>query len=209
MKVDVFNQKNKKVSDIEVKDFTEDGKVNNKVLAQYIYIYQSNQRQGNAQTKDRSQVSGGGKKPFAQKGTGKARAGSIRSPIWRGGGITFGPTTGVNWKKKTTKNFRRSALQNAFSKAFKEDIVKIVDEIKFKEGGLTKQALDVVQNFGNPKKLMIVTLDKNENVLNAFSNVKNAKIIMVNRLNPYELLASGTVLIEQKALDFINEKFNK
>lgn len=209
MKVQVVNQKNKKVSDADIKEFTEDGKVNENVLSQYIFIYRSNQRQGNSKVKGRAEVRGGGKKPYAQKGTGNARAGSNRSPIWKGGGITFGPTGNENWKKKTTKKFRRSAFQNALSKAFADEKVNLIDELNFAEDSLTKQAVDMIKNFADPKSLVIVTLDKNENAINAFSNIKNAKVVMASKVNPYDLIANKLVLIEQKAMDFISDKWGK
>ena len=209
MKVQVVNQKNKKLSDAEIKEFTEDGKVNENILSQYVFIYQSNQRQGNSKTKDRAEVRGGGKKPFAQKGTGNARAGSNRSPIWKGGGITFGPTGNENWKKKTTKKFRRAAFQNALSKIVADGKLNLIDEVKFDKEALTKQAIEMIKSFNDPKSLVLVTLEKNENAVNAFSNIKGAKVVMVNKVNPFDLLANRVVLVEQKAMDFISDKWGK
>lgn len=210
MKTSVYNQKAEQIKEIEIAQNLLEDKVNDKVVAQYVYIYLSNQRQGNANVKDKSEVRGGGKKPYAQKGTGRARAGSIRSPIWRGGGVTFGPSNNVNWKRKTTKNFRASAFRNVFTKLLQEERVKIVDNFDLKaEEKMTKKALELMQNFNNPKKLTIVTSDKKEPLIKAFSNIKNARIITINRLNPYDLLVGGTILLENSALEQISEQWGK
>ncbi len=210
MNLDLYNQKGKKVGESEVKDTLLVEKVNDQVLSQYVYIYLSNQRQGNAQTKDRSEVSGGGKKPWKQKGTGRARVGSIRSPIWRGGGVTFGPTNGVNWKRKTTRSFRSAAFRNAITKIINEKIVKVVEDLKVEEKKpLTKQGVEIIANFDNPKKVTIITSERKDDLKRAFANLKNSKIISVNRLNVYDLLTGGTILVEAKALEYINNMWSK
>ncbi|CAG1771971.1 partial 50S ribosomal protein L4, partial [uncultured bacterium] len=140
MNLPVFNQKAKKIEEIEVNDSVFNAPVNDKVLAQYVYVYLSNQRESNAHTKDRSEVRGGGKKPWKQKGTGRARVGSIRSPIWKGGGVTFGPTNQTNWKRKLTKSFKAAAFRNAFSKLNKAGLLNIIDGFEIKEPS-TKEAV--------------------------------------------------------------------
>lgn len=203
MNLPVLDIKAKKISEIEVNDSIFNSRVNDKVLAQYIYVYLSNQRESNAQTKDRSQVRGGGKKPWKQKGTGRARVGSIRSPIWKGGGVTFGPTNNTNWKRKLTKSFKASAFRNAFSKLNKEGLINIVDSFEIKEPS-TKEAIDIQKNFENPKKITIITSKKNENLMKSFSNIKKTNVVMVTEVNVYDLLNGGKVLVEKEALDYIN-----
>lgn len=203
MNLPVLDIKAKKISEIEVNDSVFNSRVNDKVLAQYIYVYLSNQRESNAQTKDRSQVRGGGKKPWKQKGTGRARVGSIRSPIWKGGGVTFGPTNNTNWKRKLTKSFKASAFRNAFSKLNKEGLINIVDSFEIKEPS-TKEAVDIQKNFENPKKITIITSKKNENLIKSFSNIKKTNVVMVTEVNVYDLLNGGKVLVEKEALDYIN-----
>lgn len=202
MNLPVFDTKAKKVSDVEVNESVFNSRVNEKVLAQYVYVYLSNQRESNANTKDRSEVRGGGKKPWKQKGTGRARVGSIRSPIWKGGGVTFGPTNNTNWKRKLTKSFRASAFRSIFSKLQKEDLIRIVDSFVFKEPS-TKEAIEIKTNFDNAKKITIVTSKKNENLIKSFSNVKKANVVMVSEVNVYDLLNGGKVLVEKDALDYI------
>lgn len=203
MNLPVVDQKAKKVSEIEVNESVFNSPVNDKVLAQYVYVYLSNQRESNAQTKDKSEVRGGGKKPWAQKGTGRARAGSSRSPIWRGGGVTFGPTNKTNWKRKLTKSFRASAFRNAFSKLNNAGLLNIVDSLEIKEPS-TKDAIEIQSSFENPKKMMIVTSKKNENLIKSFSNIKKTKVVLISEVNVYDLLNGGKVLLEKETLDYIN-----
>jgi large subunit ribosomal protein L4 len=210
MKTDLYNQKAEKVGSVDLSESLFNSDVNDKVLAQYVYIYRSNQRQSTANTKNKAEVRGGGKKPWKQKGTGRARAGSSRSPIWRGGGVTHGPTSDVNWKRKTTKSFRRSAFESAFSKVNKADAVKVIDQFQFdSEKALTKQALDLVKSFGAPKKLTIVSGENNKDLINSFSNLDRMNVVFVNELNPYTILNAGMLLVDQKALEYINKNWSK
>lgn len=210
MKTKLFNQKGKELEDIEVSETVFNAKVSEKVLSQYVYIYLSNQREGNANVKDKSEVSGGGKKPYNQKGTGRARAGSNRSPIWRKGGVAHGPTNEVNYKLKTTKNFRKAAMQSAFTKVAQSGNLKFVDEISFDEKkGLTKQGLEVLNAFENPKKLLVIGSNLGKSVQMAFSNIKNVIVLPVTKINPYELLRGGTVLVHKAALEYITKNWEK
>lgn len=203
MNLPVLDHKAKKVSEVEANESVFNSSVNDKVLAQYVYVYLSNQRESNAQTKDRSEVSGGGKKPWAQKGTGRARAGSNRSPIWKGGGVTFGPTNKTNWKRKLTKSFKASAFRNAFSKLNKAGLLNIVDSFELKEPS-TKEAVEIQTSFENPKKMTIITSKKNENLIKSFSNIKKTKVVLISEVNVYDLLNGGKVLLEKETLDYIN-----
>lgn len=210
MLLPIYNQKAKKVKDVEVSDEIFGTEVNDKVLSQYVYSYLSNQREGNANTKTKAQVRGGGKKPFAQKGTGRARAGSIRSPIWSGGGRAHGPKSNVNWKKATTKNFRAAALRSALSKLISSDKLKLIETLDITENKpLTKQALDISKNFGSPKKLTVITSEMRPVVLNAFANVAKHSVKLVDEVNVYDLLNGGEVLIEESALDSIKLRSRK
>lgn len=210
MNLPVYSQKAEKKGDIEVNESVFGSKVNDMVLAQYNYIYLSNQREGNAHTKNRGEVSGGGKKPFAQKGTGRARAGSSRSPIWKGGGVTFGPTNQVNWKRKLTKSFRASAFRNAFSKMNDSKNIMIIDKVVIdSENPVTKQAVDLLNSFKNPKKVTIVTSEKNEKLIESFSNLQSVKVKTITKLSAYDVLTAGKILIEKDALEYINNHWAK
>lgn len=209
MKADLYNQKGKKVGTLEVTDGIFAATPNETVLAQYVYSYLSNQREGNAHTKDRSEVSGGGKKPWRQKGTGRARFGSSRNPIWRKGGVAFGPRNEVNWKKKITKKLKSNAIRSAFSKLTDNKMLNFVEAVKLdSKKPLTRQALDIINSFENPKKVTVITAEVNKELVNAFSNLKNHKVVLVKDLNAYDVLTGGKILIEQEALEYINKHWN-
>lgn len=208
MNLDIFDLKAKKVGDLEISNEYKDSSVNNAVLSQYVYIYLSNQREGNAHTKDRSEVSGGGKKPWKQKGTGRARVGSSRSPIWTKGGITFGPRNEVNYKRRTTKSFRASAFRNALAYLVQSNNIKVIKEADIKEEEkMTKKAADILSAFENPKKVTIITADKRTNLIKAFANIKNANVVTITKVNPYLLLNGGVVLFEEEALKKFEENW--
>ncbi len=206
MKIDIYTQKGKKNGEYDLPFDTKDLKINEKVLTQYIYTYLSNQREGNSSVKDRSEVSGGGKKPWKQKGTGRARVGSNRSPIWRGGGIVFGPTSDVNWKLKMNKTFRKASFRNALLRTIKEDTLRVVDSLNIKEDtAITKKAVEIKDAFSS-RRMLLITKDKESNLLNAFRNLNKSKVEMVSNISAFDLINADKVLIEKEALDLFITK---
>ncbi len=205
MKLSIYSQSGKKsTKEVEVPDTIFGAKINESLLAQYVYTYLSNQREAVAHSKDRSQVSGGGRKPWKQKGTGRARVGSNRSPIWVKGGITFGPTSARNWKKIMPKKMKIAAMCSAFSKINKAEAVKIIDAISFDDKALTKQAAQVLTDMKLEKKTLIVTKQKDAKVLKAFSNLPKTSVVQVGELNAYDLFTNNNVVICADALDYLN-----
>ncbi len=211
MKVDVLDQKGKSVKKTDLNDSIFKADINEKVLSQYVYSYLSNQRQSNAHTKDRSEVRGGGKKPHRQKGTGRARSGSNRNPLWTGGGTIFGPTNLRNWKKKLTKKFKKAALKSALSQVVKNESLVIVESINFKEDKpLTKQATDVKDKIAKDAKKVLIVTDGNKEVVHyAFSNIKNAKVVPSTEMSPYDFLTGGLIIVEEKVIKTIEDKFKE
>lgn len=204
MQIDLYNQQGKKLANkVEVFDSVFGSAVNDNLLSQYVYVYLTNQRAAIAHTKGRGDVSGGGRKPFRQKGTGNARAGSNRSPIWTKGGITFGPSKDRNWKKLLPKKMRTQAIRSAFSKLQSEGQVMIVDQIAFDENRLTKQAVELIAAIGNPKKVLVITPNKQGQTMKAFANIAGARVVQVSEVNVYDLLTGGKVILMQEALDYI------
>lgn len=200
MKISVVDKSNKKKEDLEIKEGVLPELANEKVIAQYVYSYLSNQRQSTASTKDRSEVRGGGKKPWRQKGTGRARFGSSRVPIWRGGGVTFGPTPQRNWKKKLNKSFKKSALKNVMKKLLEDEKVTVIDKIELK-GSKTKTAESFVNKFNKDRsKMLIVTNEYNENLIMGMNNIKNINTTFAGEINAYVLLNAGSLLIEKEAV---------
>ncbi len=207
MKVDVFNQKGSKTTkSVELADNVFAKFVGEDLLAQYVYVYLSNQRAPIAHTKDRSDVSGGGKKPWRQKGTGRARVGSNRSPIWTGGGVTFGPRNIRNWKKSMPKKMRKAAFKGAFSKLVAAGNVRIVDKIELKDERLTNQAHEIIVGFESPKKALIIVDKSNQNLLNAFANVSSVTVVRAAELNTYDILTGGMIIILEDAIEYLNNK---
>lgn len=206
MKANLYSQKGKKLEkQVDVADGLFDQEPNEQLLAQYVYVYNSNQRGAIAHAKDRSEVSGGGRKPWRQKGTGRARVGSNRSPIWKGGGVTFGPTNRVNWKKSISKKMRKGAMRSALSAKFAQDQVMFLDKLTFKEGKYTAQAAEFMKAFKEPRKVTLVVPVKSEDVQRAFSNISNANVVSIEELNVYDVINAGTLFIEQSTIDYMQK----
>jgi len=206
MKIDIYTQNGKKSErKADLNDSVFASPINQDLLAQYVYTYLSNQRAAVAHTKDRSQVSGGGRKPWRQKGTGNARVGSNRSPIWRHGGITFGPTPERNWKKDMNKKMRVAAIRSAFSKVAADQKLTIIDKINLKPEKLAQQAVKMLADLQAAGKTLIVADTKNETLMKAFSNIPNARVVQVGELNAYDLLNGGKIVMLEAALTYTDK----
>jgi large subunit ribosomal protein L4 len=187
------------------------------LVHQVVESMRSNKRAGTADTKDRGEVRGGGKKPWKQKGTGRARHGSSRSPIWVGGGVTHGPLAEKNYKRKISKKMRAQALFSVLSKKFKDGEIVFVetlaqDSIKTKNGetaisNITKATGFKVTKSKNPK-LLIALFDKDEKTLKSFRNLSATEIVFIKDLNPLTVLNHKYLLIEnpEKSVDFLNKR---
>lgn len=205
MKLNIFTQQGKKATkQAEVSDAVFGTEVNKDLLSQYVYVYLSNQREAIAHTKDRSEVSGGGRKPWAQKGTGRARAGSNRSPIWTKGGVTFGPTNRRNWKKTMPRKMKKLAMCSALSSVVADSKLKVVSDLKFSGEQLAKQGLEMIKALDLGKKALIVTGSKNKDVMNAFSNIPRVKVLPISEINAYDVLYAGSVVMTEDALEYTN-----
>jgi large subunit ribosomal protein L4 len=211
MKADILNQKGEVLKQVTLNDSVFDVEVNQNIISQYIYCYLANQRESNAHTKDRSEVSGGGKKPWRQKGTGRARFGSSRVPIWRKGGVAFGPRNDTNWKKQMTKKFKKAALRHTLSSLFDNKNIVLVDNVDISKGDkLTKNAVDIQSKLtGGEKKVTVITSEVKSDLIKAFNNVETGRVIYVNDLNVYDLITGGVIVVEEKALEYITNKFAK
>ncbi|RMD77006.1 50S ribosomal protein L4 [Candidatus Dojkabacteria bacterium] len=186
-------------------------KVDYRSLSLYRYVYLSNQRQSNAKVKNRSLVSGGGRKPYPQKGTGRARAGSIRSPIWRGGGKAHGPTGVQNYKLKLNKKFKAFVLRNALKEKILNNSLFLIEGLNrvFVNDFSTKSALQLVKRFSMSKSLIIVDQSmSNYHVL--FSNIPdlNTRISLVSEFNVYDMVLADKVFFvnEPKVLEYMNKR---
>jgi large subunit ribosomal protein L4 len=206
MKTQLFDAKgNKTKKQIELNDFIFGIIPNTDLIKQSVNVYLSNKRQSNAHTKDRSEVSGGGKKPWRQKGTGRARHGSSRSPIWKGGGVTFGPTNEVNHKLSMPKKMRKLAIRSAFSTKQIANEITVFEGIDIAEKQLTKSLTEIINNANLSGKTLIIVNDYNESLLFASSNISDIKVTLVNELNTFEILKYNNIIILQDALEIIND----
>jgi large subunit ribosomal protein L4 len=180
--------------------------VNEPVMHQAVVAYEANQRQGSASTKERGDVKGGGKKPFRQKGTGRARAGTIRSPIYRGGGVVFGPHP-RNYRKTLPKKVRRLALRSALSSRAKADAVVVVDEPDFSEPK-TKRFAEFLGGMNiNDEKVLFVMEKPTPEVVKSARNIQGVRITLGNMLTTYDVLWADKVILTQEALKVMEEVF--
>ena len=172
---------------------------NESVVHSYIVRYLANQRQGNSSTKTRSDVSGGGAKPWRQKGTGRARAGTIRSPLWPGGGTAFGPLP-RDYRMAIPRKMRHLALRSAFSARALEQAVHVVEPLVF-EAPKTKLVTALLERMDLAgKKVLILTDGDNRNVILSARNIPDVEVRRYRDANPYEVLRADTVVIEEPAL---------
>lgn len=209
MKVNLYDQKGKKLTtSVELNDEIFGSRVSKSLLAQYLFVYSSNQRESNAHAKTRAEVSGGGRKPWAQKGTGRARHGSNRSPIWTKGGVTFGPRNERNFKKQLNRKAVKSAFRSVLSKLVKEDGLVVVDKLEVSTTKPAKQAADIAKALADTK-VTFVTGKVLPEVLAAFSNLPKASVRFIGDISVYDFLIGGKVVITQDCLEFINKNWSK
>ena len=174
--------------------------VNNQVMFDAVQVYQANMRQATAKTKTRAEVSGGGKKPWRQKGTGRARAGSSRSPIWVGGGNALGPDGNQSYKLSQNKKAHALALKSALTLKVKDGLI-VVDELKVE--GKTKELNQILKNLKAEKKVLLVSND--ENVSKAASNLANVNLRGVNNISVYDLLNANQLVISKEDIKKVEE----
>lgn len=207
MKVDVFNQKNEKVGDIDLPDKIFNVKWNPDLVHQALMVQLANRREPWAHAKDRSEVRGGGRKPWRQKGTGRARHGSIRSPLWKGGGVTFGPNKERNFVKKINKKMKQLAIFSVFSKKIKDNELKVIDkfDVAVKKAKEWKKILKEIVDLRSTALLIPVVANKK--IHQAVNNIKNIKTISPYSLNVYDLLKHKNIILEKEAVEEIKKNY--
>ena len=166
--------------------------------------YMANGRGNSAKVLTRGNVRGGGKKPWKQKGTGRARHGSIRSPIWRGGGITFGPTGEENYTKKLTKKANKKALRQALTLANTENRLIVVEAFEPK-GAKTNEAVKLLNKIGATRRMLLVVEDKTENITRSTNNIPSLKVVQATYLNVYDIINADSLVITKSALKAIDQ----
>ncbi len=202
--VDVFNIKKEKVGTVELRDEVFAAPVRRHLLHTAVVWQLEKRRQGTRKTKGRSEVAGGGKKPWRQKGTGRARQGSIRSPQWRHGGVVFGPAP-YDYEPKLPRRVRRAALASALSSKVKDGRLVIVDDFAL-AAAKTKEAASILKVLEAPDAL-IVTGEKVDAVERAVRNLPDAKVLRSEGLNVYDVLHYDTLILTRDAVDRIHKGF--
>jgi large subunit ribosomal protein L4 len=178
---------------------------NHDLLHKAYVAYLAESRTNAAVTKTRAAVRGGGKKPWKQKGTGRARVGSSRSPLWRGGGITFGPTGDENYSLSLNKKTRQNALRQALTIASQTGKVKAIEAIEFKDGK-TRAAEELLRKVDANGSVLVVVESKTANVQRATNNMQNVTISSAQYLNVYDVLNADTIVITNKAFTALSER---
>ena len=203
IKVNVIDLKGEKVKDLTINDEIWKNEGNDIVLKKAIRLQLDSLRQGTADTKGRSEVSGGGRKPYRQKGTGNARQGSIRAPHYRGGGIVFGPTP-RSYSFKTNRKERRLALKTALSEKFAEKNLIVVDSLVL-ESVKTKDAIKLLETLKLTGKVLFVSAGDAENLYLATRNLGNVAVVMADELNVYDIVNADIVVMDSDTVNYVEE----
>ena len=204
-KIDVYNMEGKKVSDIELNDNVFGIEPNEAVVHSVLVNYLANQRQGTQSTKTRSQAGGGGRKPWRQKGTGRARQGSIRAPQWVKGGIALGPKP-RSYKYTVNKKERRLAIRSVLSSKVLENNLVVLDKAEMKEIK-TKEMVKTLANLKVEGKTLILLPERNENVQKSARNINGVKTTLVNTINVYDLLKYNKLVVTVDAVKKLEEVY--
>lgn len=201
----VLSLAGEEVSTVSVSGYVFGQKEATQAVHDAVVVYQANMRQDTAKTKKRDEVSGGGKKPWRQKGTGRARAGSTRSPIWVGGGTVFGPTGVQNHTIKQNRKEHNLALRSAWSSTVKDLIVVEKFEVEPK----TKAFVKVLKDLKAEGKVLVVLSEDNENLLRAVGNIANAVATAVDNVSVYDLLYFDKVVLDKATLKVVEERLEE
>jgi len=201
--VALYNMEGAKVGDMQLSDAIFGQEVNKNVLHQVVVNYLANQRQGTQSTKTRTEVRGGGIKPWRQKGTGRARQGSIRAPQWTGGGVALGPKP-RDYRFSVNKKVKRIALKSALSSKAVENSIIVVDGLKLEEIK-TSKIVAMLKALNVDTKALIVTAEKDENVYKSARNIKGVTPTYVGVMNTYEILNHDKFVVSKEAIEKMEE----
>ena len=202
--VSVYNIEGKEVGKIDLSDAVFGVEVNEHLVHMAVVSQLANNRQGTQKAKTRSEVSGGGRKPWRQKGTGHARQGSTRAPQWTGGGVVFAPVP-RDYTVKMNKKEKRAALKSALTSRVQESKLVVVDELKFDE--IKTKKMQGVLNALNVKKALIVLKDNDQNVLLSARNIAGVRTVLTSTLNVFDILKYDTVVVTKAAVENIEEVY--
>jgi large subunit ribosomal protein L4 len=204
-KVALYDMTGSQIGDIELNDDIFGVKVNTHVMYEAVKNYLANQRQGTQSAKTRAEVRGGGRKPWRQKGTGRARQGSIRAPQWKGGGVVFAPKP-RDYSYSIPKKVKRLALKSALSSKVEDLEIIVVDQLAL-EQPKTKEMVKVLKNLNSGKKALIVIPERDEAVVRASANIAGVKTSYVNTINVYDILNCDSLILTKEAVNKVEEVY--
>lgn len=202
-KVHVIDRTGKKTKEINAPEEILAYPLKEHLIYEAVVNYRANQRRGTASTKTRAEVRGGGRKPWRQKGTGRARAGSTRSPLWRSGGVTFGPKP-RDYSYKMPKKARRNAFKSVLAMKFAEKQIMVLDDLKFEEPK-TKEGMSFLKKL-NLESALVIDYRENKNLFLSLRNIPNVKAIDFNQINIYDILNHKSLVFTQKAFEALMER---
>lgn len=194
----VYDSKGKEVEKLELDEARFGGEVRRTLLKEVVVMYEANRRVGTASTKTKAEVSGTGRKPWAQKHTGRARAGSLRSPLFRKGGVVFGPKP-RDYSYQMPKKAKRQALRSALLGKLLDGEVKVVEKLEFSKPS-TKKMASLLKNLGIEGSCLVVVDDSNHLIWKSARNIPGLKVMRASQLNAYEILRSNRLLITRSEL---------
>lgn len=204
-KVALYNMNGDQVGDIELKDSVFGVDISTAAMHEMVKNYLANQRQGTQSTKTRTEVRGGGRKPWRQKGTGRARQGSIRSPQWRGGGVALGPKP-RSYRYAVNKKLRRLAMKSALTTKVSTNSIIVLEDLKL-ESIKTRDFINILKNLPIGQKTLIVNTDVDKNIVLSARNIPMVKTTLVSTLNVYDILKYDTFIVTKEAALKIEEVY--
>lgn len=203
--VGLFNKEGNKIEDIQLNETIFAAEVNADAMHQVVVALLANKRQGTQSAKTRAEVRGGGIKPWRQKGTGRARQGSIRAPQWIKGGVVFAPKP-RDYRYTLPKTMRRLAMKSALSSKVIENEIIVLDELKF-DAPKTKEMVKLLENVKAGKKVLIVTAEKDENIVKSAANIPGVRTALVSTMNVYEIINHTNFIVTKEAINKIEEVY--
>jgi len=205
-KIDVINTQGNVVGEAELSESVFAIEISEHAVYETVKNHLANRRQGTQSAKTRAEVRGGGRKPWRQKGTGRARAGSNRSPLWTGGGIIFAPKP-RDYSYTIPKKTKRKAIKSALTYKLENEELIVLDELKFDEIS-TKNAAQIISTLAADKKVLLAVAEKDEVIYKSFRNLSNVNVVVANLLNVYDVVNSDVLILTKDAVKLVEEVFN-
>lgn len=200
MNINIYNKEGKVIGETNLPEGLFDLKRNDSLVHQVYLAQSANRRSGSAQKKNRGEVRGGGKKPWKQKGTGRARVGSSRNPLWKGGGVVFGPTSGINFSKDINTKMRRKALMVVLSEKFRKDKIRLIDELDLKEKK-TKFFAKMLNELSLNKSVLMAFNESENGNYKAARNIEKVNTLETKQLNVFDLMNSEYLVLSKGSVD--------